>query len=254
MRHSGLHLVIAHPEIKQVENIISFNWEAIKDPQKLIEQIEKHLLESELKITQARKVHWVFCFSKFSLVPNSLFNERKSHAMLAFTARQNSSEVYYHQAWEGQDIMQMYLLPLPLVHWLESMNERSSFSQLGHSLNWISQQTKDDRNLCHLHLFEEQMCLMLRKEGELVFYNQFDVKAVEDIVYYVLFALENLQILGREVQLKISGDFAQQDKVKQLLANYLSKVENLSLPKGIGASGSISTQQLRNVAHLYAYI
>lgn len=252
VRYDGLTIVVIHADSKEVIEIFETTWLAAKDIAYLIDEIEKFLEEHNLFLKKANAVHWVLSLSRFILVPDIYFDQENSAALLKKSARLEESDVIYSDFWPKHDAVSVYAVPGALRDFIFNKFEKSTIAHCGHNYNALYQLQSYKEELCLLHVSAAFAELFIVKEGKLQFFNQFGYDVNEDILYYLLFALEQNRIPAPEVELKYSGKMQKGDELYKMLITYIGKVEEIELPAGIKSSVKLTRNQLRRNAHLIA--
>ena len=73
----------------------------------------------------------------------------------------------------------------------------------------------------HLNLYEHNLEVAVTKESEVVFYNLFETLTGEDILFYTLFAVEQLNLDPNKTELKTYGQLLPNTKVFQIFKKYV---------------------------------
>lgn len=251
-RYDGLSLVVADVSGKKISEAVHTSWLATKDEDQLIEYAHEFFEEHNIILQQAAGIHWLFSVSKCSLIPDIFHQKGKGHEMLSFTSRLQDNENVYSDFWPRREIVGIYALPQPLHDWAISRNEKSTIAHISHALNAFSLKAAQ-RDGCLLMVSKNFAELYISKDGDLLFYNQFPFEIHEDLLYYLLFALEQNRILATEVELHVTGLSATKgSELYNLLSTYIGKVSDVSIPLGINSAPHITRNQLRQVAPLIA--
>lgn len=254
LRYDGMTMLVAQPEGKRVLEILETTWLAAKKSDYLIAECRKFLNEHQVDLSSAASVHWSLSFSKFTLIPDVLFEQGKGDHLLQFTTRLDEDEHSYSDFWGHRDIVGIYALPDPLIHWIRGIFEKSTISHSGYSLNALCNLQAHKENFCYLHVGTSFAELLLIQEGKVIFYNQFPFDVKEDLLYYILFALEQNRIIAPELELKTGGKIDKGDELHRLLSTYIGKLSDIGIPAGIGSANHISPSQLRKAANLIAIL
>lgn len=72
----------------------------------------------------------------------------------------------------------------------------------------------------HLNWFETQLEIVISKENSIVFYNLFDVQSDEDVLFFTLFAAEQLQLDLNQIDVKCYGQLLPVKSIYQTLKKY----------------------------------
>jgi len=73
----------------------------------------------------------------------------------------------------------------------------------------------------HLNLYEHNLEIAVTGDSKIVFYNLFDTQTGEDILFYTLFALEQLNLDPNKAEVKCYGQLLAGTKVFQALKKYI---------------------------------
>ena len=251
-RYDGLTIVVGQANGKQILEIATTTWLATKDEDQLLEHAREFFDEKNILLSQAASIHWLFSVSKCSLIPDVYHEKGQGHEVLSYTARLTEDESVFSDFWKRKDIVGLYALPLPLHDWAVSQNQKSTIAHISHAMNnFALQQTKSEYCLLMVsHSFAE---LYISKGGKLIFYNQFPFEVYEDLLYYLLFALEQNRIIAPEAELEVSGvETLKGSDLYKLLSTYIGKVSDVGIPIGKTSAPHITRNQLRQVAPLIA--
>jgi len=66
--------------------------------------------------------------------------------------------------------------------------------------------------------------LVIKKRGQLHFFNRFAFSTKEDFVYFLIMALQNLEIKNTEVEITLLGEINPQSSITEMLNRYFSEV------------------------------
>lgn len=252
-RYDGLTLVAADPTGKQIVDIGSCSWLATKDEDQLVENAEEFFEEHNIALQQAAGIHWLFSVSKCSLLPDILHQKGQGHEILSFTSRLDEGENVYSDFWTRKDIVGLYALPQRVHDWAVSRNSKSTIAHISHGLNNLALQQTARKDYFLLMVSDSFAEFYIAREGKLTFYNQFPFDVFEDLLYYLLFTLEQHRILAPEVELEVTGlASGKGSDLYKLLNTYIGKVSDAGIPMGKTSATHITRNLLRQVAPLIA--
>lgn len=253
LRYDGLTVIVTNTSGKQVLEIANTTWLATKNEAQLIQNARGFFEEHKITLQQAAGIHWLFSVSKCSLIPDIFHQKGQGHELLSFTSRLDSNENVYSDFWTRKDIVGLYALSLPLHDWVMSQNEKTTFAHISFALNNFSQQHTGKGDFCLLMVSDSFAEFYISRNGKMVFYNQFPFDVYEDLLYYLLFALEQNRVLAPEAELEVTGIAAAKgSELYKLLSTYIGKVSDVNVPMGKTSATHITRNQLRQVAPLIA--
>lgn len=197
----------------------------------LYEKYDDCLHQLPYRIDHSQRIEAIFDFRKFALLPQSLYQKGKGPEMLSYTAHLQKGEQVFVDQWVQSEAVLAYSLPAPLVTWFHKRFQAGRFRQQGSAMHQLYQQFTREGTFALLHISTGRADLLLARDGKLLFYNQYSYQVEEDILYFVLFAMEQFNLLPTEIVLFLSGKSLRGEKLYQLLENYLAEVKEIPLPE-----------------------
>ena len=91
-------------------------------------------------------------------------------------------------------------------------------------------------NSVYLNILKSHFEMIVLSNGELIFYNSFPYTNADDFLYYMLYALEKLQIDNEKTPFYLSGEIDKNTELYGLLFKYVKELKFLEKPKGINYS------------------
>lgn len=161
-----------------------------------------------------------------TLTPEALYDENQAREILAFNQVLLQTENESHDRLNSIKAYNSYILP-------EELNR--CLSKHFPNCNWIHDSTVLIESLMRQYKHEKKPCVYLSiqqnyfemtlTEGpKLEFYNSFDYKSAADLIYYILFASEQLSLNPNEVEYKILGEIEKESEIYKLLYKYIRKL------------------------------
>ncbi len=165
----------------------------------------------------------------FTLCPVTFYDPENSRSLLEFNAGKTDDTIILTDD-VTLDIKLIYAIDEQLKSTLDVIFPHH---HIKHSLSVLSQLLLHTEDLAKedvvLHINEEYIQLAVKQDSKLVLANQFTVKTHEDVLYYVLFALEQYQLNPATVFLGITGNI---DSNSELILTLKKYIKNIRL--GIG--------------------
>ncbi len=253
LRGNGLGILVLDHHQKKVLALGDYHSATPLENEGIITFAENTLHSLGLKLEECLSVSWIFSGSRASLLPQEFFTPEKAGKVLELTCRLMPDEVVHHDIWNKHQVASVYPVPRVLEEWLQNFEER----KLIHSstaLQGLAQLYKYDEVFALLIVEEGYAELYLSVNGRPVFYNQFPYAVEEDLLYYLLFALEQNRILAPEIDLKIAGKSPKGKKLDMLLSEYIGSVAPLAIPDAMQLSPGLTEEQLRSLILLTGVI
>ena len=76
----------------------------------------------------------------------------------------------------------------------------------------------------YLNINVNHMELIYFVKNKLVFYNRFDFNTKEDLIYYLLFSIDQLKLNPEEIPVVITGDISKDDDNYMIIYKYIRNV------------------------------
>lgn len=194
-----------------------------------------------------RAVYINFFTGLFTLCPTAFYDEDNKRQILEFNAGPTGDAVILHDDII-QDIRLIYAIDEQLKSTLDLLFPNH---HMKHSLSVLSQLMLHSEDLAKaqmlVHVHDSYIELVIRQDGKLVLANQFGVRSTEDILYYILFALEQYQLEPSKAELTVTGNA---DSNSELILSLRKYIRHLRLAMG---SRSINWQSLEGMPQHFNY-
>lgn len=183
----------------------------------------------------------------FTLCPAAFYEAESKRQILEFNAGPSGDAVIL-QDDITQEIKLIYAIDEQLKSTLDLIFPNH---HMKHSLSVLSQLMLHSEDLAKAHVLvnihDAYIELVIKQDGKLVLANQFGVRSAEDILYYILFALEQYQLEPSSAELVITGNADIQSDLVQALKKYIRHIR-----PGIG-NRSVNWQGLEGMPQHFNY-
>lgn len=171
-----------------------------------------------------RAVYVNFFTGQFTLCPTPFFDEDHKRQLLEFNTGTTGDAIILHDDL-SPEIRLVYALDEQLKSTIDQLFPNH---HLKHGLTVLSQLMLHSEDLAKTtmlaQLHDTFMALVVKQEGKLLLANQFDVNATEDILYYILFAMEQYQLDPMQTELTITGNSDAESDALLILKKYIRHV------------------------------
>jgi len=177
-----------------------------------------HELEINLRLRRNfDKVNAAFVSSFFNLVPDDYLSVNQDDLLNFSEAEFENNAILQDKTNFGNTFI--YGISQILV---DKLNELYGEVDYFHSGNvFLTSISGSGETKIHLNLYEHNLEVAVTKESEIVFYNLFETLTGEDILFYTLFALEQLNLDPNKAELKTYGQLLPDTKVFQTFKKYI---------------------------------
>ncbi len=203
-----------------------------------IENILKHTLGEHLisaikhfqfSKKQYQHVYVNYFTRQFTLCPNTFYNSDTNRSMLEFNTGSTSDKLVLTDDI-NTDIKLIFAIDESLKSTLDLIFPNH---QLKHTLTvlsklmLVSEELVKEQILLSIHT--NYIEVVVKQEHKLVLANQFSIKTQEDVLYYVLFILEQYQLNPLTTNISIVGNL---DANSELITSLKKYIKNIRLALG----------------------
>ena len=221
----GVTLVVSD----NLGNIIEFNQKQFKEyveDSYLTENLELFIKESDINISNIINVKLIVCNKLSSIVPKNLFEEKLSLDYLKFNSKLLKDDYPANDIIEEIGAVIVYL---PYVNVNNYVIEKfGSFNYYHYSTILIKKLIKHNssRDLAlYANIELNNFQVLILKNRKLIYYNNFDIKEKEDILYFILFVMEQNKIDCNNDKLLLLGDIRKESDTYKLLKKFINNIE-----------------------------
>ncbi len=194
----------------------------------LINMLAGILNQYKVSASSFQKVNMAFLNKDFTLVPESFYDPSHVASLVTFATGAEGTIM----GGKLPGVQFCYSVQATLLAWCEKEFPQALFLHAG--MVTLSMLLSDE-SLHQTSMFAvvSHGCIELAvaKQGQIVFYNVFNFEVAEDILYYILFAMEQLAINPLEAQLHVSSQLQVNDALLSDLSKYIREVNYLKRDK-----------------------
>jgi len=220
---------------------------AIKDVQEmnnyLIQFISEHNLNKQH--FQQILINWVG--NHFTLLPTSFYEPEKARDLLEFNIGKNPEESVITN--DVEDIKLVYSIPNEIKSTLDRLFPSHNLKHIGYStvkLFFNHFQLKNAELFLNIH--NGQTEIVIKKDKKPLLYNVFNTLSDEDILYYLLFSVEQFNLNPNSVKVAIAANRETSDTLFSAIKKYIRNVEYAVSDKLI-----IKKEELEKLPHHYYF-
>jgi len=221
----GVTLVVSD----NLDNIIEFNQKEFKEyveDSYLCKNLELFIKESDINISNIINVELIVCNKLSSIVPKNLFEEKLSLDYLKFNSKLLKDDYPANDMIEEIGAVNVYLPYINVNNYL--IEKFGSFNYYHYSTILIKKlikhnSSKDLTLYANIELNNFQVLIL--KNRKLIYYNNFDIKEKEDILYFILFVMEQNKIDCNNDKLLLLGDIHKESDIYKLLIKFINNIE-----------------------------
>ncbi len=197
---------------------------------------EKHLLD-DYSFTDVIVIHRN---SLFSLVPKPLFNANDMANYLKYNTKLLATDHIDHDVLENYDLVNVYVPFVNVNNFIYDHFGEFTFKHNGTVMieSLLNGSGHEPTPVCYLYLANNQMEITVIAKKKLLLYNSFVFTCKEDLIYYLLFTMEQLNLDTEFTPLKVFGDIQEGDDNYKICYAY---VKNLSFYTSAAVAPLVAT-------------
>ncbi|MGZ3930340.1 MAG: DUF3822 family protein [Bacteroidia bacterium] len=198
--------------------------EAFKDATELGQYFSQFIGEFDLSKKNYNAIYINWLSPHFTLVPDSFYTPEQAGQLLDFNIGHTSGERIFTNDVAGAAKL-VYSVPAELKNQLDKLFPKHDLKHSGYSsigLFFTHFQLKNADVFLNIHA--QNIELLIKKEKQLLLYNQFRVNSDEDILYYLLFSMEQFNLNPLTVKLSVAANRETGDELFKAIKKYIKQV------------------------------
>ncbi|MEJ2163779.1 MAG: DUF3822 family protein [Robiginitalea sp.] len=225
---NGLSFCVLDTIANELSLSHSHTFEQVISPFDLHKEVRDHFRDHGVMDYAYSDVIAIHRNTLFCLVPQPLFDPENLPNYLKYNAKILATDHLDFDIIRGLDTANVYVPFANVNNYLYDLFGAFEFRHSGTVMleTLVKLPSSRQGTVCYAHLAESQMDLALFSNKKLVFYNSFLIQSPEDVLYFLLFTLEQIEMDTDSLKLRLLGEVSQGDPVYELCSEYL---ENVSL-------------------------
>jgi len=200
----------------------------------------KNILQSERWLKgNFKSVSCAFYSQKSTLMPSPLFDEQEIRTYLSLHTDLVPEDELYSNALIHAPIRNCFAIP---KSWRELIIEHfpnAKILHIGTTLIESAIQRKTNGIELLLHFQGVQFNCVVTNNHNLLFHNSFNYQTSEDVIYYLLYIMEQLGLDPNSIRIYLSGSIINDSAIYKLLYKYILNIEFIDLPSTVEYSKPI---------------
>ena len=219
-------LVLSNSVDDSIVQYFHYNFDKKIAPENLSEKLNTIINESEIDQSNIIDVKLIICNKLSSLVPNNLFEKKLSLEYLKFNSKLLENDFAAHDFIEEIDAVNVYLPYMNVNNYI--IDNFGAFNFYHYStllIKKLIKYNKEKESCLYVNLQEESFQVLIIKKNKLLYYNNFDFNKKEDILYFLLFVIEQNKIDSNKSKLYLIGKIDLKSDAYLLISKFISNVE-----------------------------
>lgn len=177
----------------------------------------------------------------FTLVPNDLYAEKDRLDFLKFNQEFNASDFNYETSdLEGVGAKCVFAIHHDIYDELIQAFKSLKIQAVAKPFIENSRALSKAGAKAFIEIHDGRFDVAFFKDQELMLYNAFEFKDANDLMYYLLFVMEQLDFNREEDHLYLSGELSEEGEIYKLIYRYIRNVNWLTRPSQFSESDLLS--------------
>jgi hypothetical protein len=179
-----------------------------------------------LRKVEFREVNVCMQNQLYTFVPSGLFKENDAEKYFQFNHQQKEEHIIFSERIRAQDAVNVFAVSKLIHDSLRRMFEGFSLhhhtSALMEGLH-LQYRNKTEKTL-FINISQENFEVVVTEGKKLLLCNTFSYRSAEDLLYYILFVCEQLEVNPEMAETILCGEIEKESAVYKLLVKYIRNV------------------------------
>lgn len=187
---------------------------------KIKEQLTIEFDSNSIYSTDFDEITLSWSSNKTTLVPNSIFSESSPQAIFELCYGKNETDVDYNRISE-LSVVNVYEIPEWIKRFFVIKFPRINIQHEGSMLLRQVLNENAFKLKCSIIVYKNHFQLIISKHNELTFYSNFEYQSAEDIIYHVMFALQQKELTTEQGSFElVKGIGASSETIESVQAGF----------------------------------
>ncbi len=205
------------------------NQASVNNPIDIIKLLIQNYFLNQKKF---EKVNICVLNNKFTLLPEAFSNTNNLNDLMKFSiGEQINNKILEHKT---KYCHFCYLLP---IDWLDFFGKTFPHASIRHAsavnVSLLFEQFSLSQTQLYLNIHQSQLEISVKSNNQFVFYNVFSFDTKEDILYFLLFTMEQLNLNPLVCKLSIACELETNNDLIKSIKKYVKSVDFCVLDKSI---------------------
>ena len=223
---TGLSFLVTHAQTKETTYFTEKKFDTPRTPEELLIELEAIFSTDKALQQNFDDVNLVYAGSPYTLVPAALFDENKLSDYLKFNTRILANDFIAFDNLDNYDIKIVYIPWVNINNYLfDKFGSFQYYNAISILLKLVMDAEKySPANAVYIHVLSDSFDLLVMKNGKLELCNSYPFKTPEDLIYYILFSFEQLNLNPDTLDVKLFGKIDVGDSNYEIIYKYVRHV------------------------------
>ena len=208
-----------------VSKFTSYNFtKPIKSPERILKEIQEIFNHEKSLQQDFESVSVIHQNTLSSLVPDAYFKEGDLKNYLKYSIKTITTDLIVYDDLNFIKAKNVYVPYVNINNFI--FQHFGEFEYRHHSsilIEKLFSHSDNTLNFC-INVSQSLLDIVVLKDSEILFYNNFEHQTKEDFIYYILFTLEQLELSTEKTNILITGDINEQSELYKILYTYVRNI------------------------------
>ncbi len=227
---NGLSFCIIDLISKEIDFLRTYSLSKNSTPKKLLKTLKKGFKENDELRNSFSSVKIIHYNNLSTVVPEPLFDKKNALSYLKFNSKILQNDYIAYDRIFNNECVNVFIPYVNINNYIFKMFDSFVYN---HYSSIILEKVKlNEKNTTtpslYLNININHMEITYFVKNKLVFYNRFDFNTKEDVMYYLLFTIDQLKLNPEEIPVVITGNISEDDDNYKIIYKYIRNVSIFS--------------------------
>tara|TARA_B100000586_G_scaffold54014_1_gene36471 strand:- start:2303 stop:3139 length:837 start_codon:yes stop_codon:yes gene_type:complete len=223
---NGLSFCIIDLISKEIDFLRTYSLSKNSTPKKLLKTLKKGFKENGELRNSFSSVKIIHYNNLSTVVPEPLFDKKNALSYLKFNSKILQNDYVAYDRIFNNECVNVFIPYVNINNYIFKMFDSFVYN---HYSSIILEKVKlNEKNTTtpslYLNININHMEITYFVKNKLVFYNRFDFNTKEDVMYYLLFTIDQLKLNPEEIPVVITGNISEDDDNYKIIYKYIRNV------------------------------
>ena len=223
---NGLSFCIIDLISKEIDFLRTYSLSKNSTPKKLLKTLKKGFKENDELRNSFSSIKIIHYNNLSTVVPEPLFDKKNALSYLKFNSKILQNDYVAYDRIFNNECVNVFIPYVNINNYIFKMFDSFVYN---HYSSIILEKVKlNEKNTTtpslYLNININHMEITYFVKNKLVFYNRFDFNTKEDVMYYLLFTIDQLKLNPEEIPVVITGNISEDDDNYKIIYKYIRNV------------------------------
>jgi len=223
---NGLSFCVFDPLINKYTALtnLSFNKELTFDD--FLDELEKTLENADLLNYTYKTVKLIWVTSKTTLIPDVFFNKTQVKKQFELNHKLDEYDEIHYKKLHFNDTNSIFAIPSQVASLFKRKYKNISFyNQNIPWINYVIDHYHSERKKVFVNIHNDFIDILVCQDDKILLCNNFQIKTASDLLYFILYTYEQLNLNKETDELIISGFIQKKSDEFEKLKDFLPHVK-----------------------------